>query len=248
MAIYRVKKNKNYVVLNRTALNDERLSWKAKGIIAYMLSMPDDWKFYIEEIASHAKDGVDSLRSGIKELSKYGYVKRFPIRDEKTKKIIEWETVIYESPQSKNPDREFPHMEKPYMEKPHMDKPYMENPTLLNIEELSIKELSIDIPYVEIINYLNDVAGKNYRPTTKKTKNLIKARWNEGFRLEDFKRVIDIKTSQWKHDEKMNKYLRPETLFGTKFESYLNESPSEPERTDIPQRRTIDFSEGEDWI
>lgn len=227
MAIYRVKKNKNYVVLNRTALNDERLSWKAKGIIAYMLSMPDDWKFYIEEIASHAKDGVDSLRSGIKELSKHGYVKRFPIRDEKTQKIIEWETVIYESPQSKKPDMEFPHMEKPYMEEPLMEKQ-----TLLSIEELSIEELSIDIPYVEIINYLNDVAGKNFRPTTKKTKNLVKARWNEGFRFEDFKTVIDNKVKDWKHDPHMNKYLRPETLFGTKFESYLNEN-SKPQSFEV---------------
>jgi uncharacterized phage protein (TIGR02220 family) len=237
MAIYRVEKNKNYVVLNRTALNDERLSWKAKGIIAYMLSMPDDWKFYIEEIASHAKDGVDSLRSGIKELSKYGYVKRFPIRDEKTQKIIEWETVIYESPQSKKPDREIPHMEKPYMENPQVEKPLMEKPTLLSIDELntdelSIEELSIDIPYVEIINYLNDVAGKNFRPTTKKTKNLIKARWNEGFRFEDFKTVIDNKVKDWKQDPHMNKYLRPETLFGTKFESYLNEN-SKPQSFEV---------------
>jgi uncharacterized phage protein (TIGR02220 family) len=237
MAIYRVEKNKNYVVLNRTALNDERLSWKAKGIIAYMLSMPDNWKFYIEEIASHAKDGVDSLRSGIKELSKYGYVKRFPIRDEKTQKIIEWETVIYESPQSKKPDREIPHMEKPYMENPQVEKPLMEKPTLLSIDELntdelSIEELSIDIPYVEIINYLNDVAGKNFRPTTKKTKNLIKARWNEGFRFEDFKTVIDNKVKDWKQDPHMNKYLRPETLFGTKFESYLNEN-SKPQSFEV---------------
>jgi uncharacterized phage protein (TIGR02220 family) len=237
MAIYRVEKNKNYVVLNRTALNDERLSWKAKGIIAYMLSMPDNWKFYIEEIASHAKDGVDSLRSGIKELSKYGYVKRFPIRDEKTQKIIEWETVIYESPQSKKPDREIPHMEKPYMENPQVEKPLMEKPTLLSIDELntdelSIEELSIDIPYVEIINYLNDVANKNFRSTTKKTKDLIKARWNEGFRFEDFKKVIDNKVKDWKHDPHMNKYLRPETLFGTKFESYLNEN-SKPQSFEV---------------
>lgn len=81
-----------------------------------------------------------------------------------------------------------------------------------------------DIPYVEIINYLNDAADKKYRPTTKKTKDCIKARWNEGFRLEDFKNVIDIKTAEWKNDPKMNKFLRPETLFGNKFEGYLNQT------------------------
>lgn len=117
-----------------------------------------------------------------------------------------------------------------------------------NKNDKNDKNIKESIPYAEIVDYLNQKAGKKYQPTTQKTKTLIKARWNEGFKLNDFKKVIDIKTSQWKHDEKMNKYLRPETLFGSKFESYLNESPPEPERTDIPQRRTIDFSEGEDWI
>lgn len=94
-------------------------------------------------------------------------------------------------------------------------------------EELELdidKERDIDkIPYVEIVSYLNDIASSNYRHTTKKTKDLIKARWNEGFRLDDFKTVINIKTAEWLKDTKMNKFLRPETLFGTKFESYLNQ-------------------------
>jgi len=77
---------------------------------------------------------------------------------------------------------------------------------------------------VEIVNYLNDVADKNYRHTTRKTQQLIKARMNEGFTVDDFKKVIDKKSRDWKHDKKMNRYLRPETLFGTKFEGYLNEN------------------------
>src|SRR5690606_26366125 len=84
---------------------------------------------------------------------------------------------------------------------------------------------------VEIVNYLNDVAGKNFRHTTRKTQTLIKARLKEGFTVDDFKRVIDNKTKEWKHDPKMSKYLRPETLFGTKFESYLNETPVEQNTT-----------------
>ena len=84
---------------------------------------------------------------------------------------------------------------------------------------------------VEIVNYLNDVAGKNFRHSTKKTQTLIKARLREGFTVDDFKRVIDNKTKEWKHDPKMSKYLRPETLFGTKFESYLNETPVEQNTT-----------------
>lgn len=80
---------------------------------------------------------------------------------------------------------------------------------------------------VEIVNYLNDVAGKKFKHTTRKTQTLIKARLREGFTVDDFKRVIDNKTKEWKQDPKMSKYLRPETLFGTKFESYLNETPVE---------------------
>ena len=79
------------------------------------------------------------------------------------------------------------------------------------------------IPYKLIIDLLNKVAGTRYRPTTAKTKKDIKARWNEGFRFEDFKHVILVKTEEWLHDPAMNKFLRPETLFGTKFESYLNQ-------------------------
>ncbi|MGQ5110374.1 phage replisome organizer N-terminal domain-containing protein [Bacillus halotolerans] len=80
-----------------------------------------------------------------------------------------------------------------------------------------------EIPYKLIIDLLNKVAGTRYRPTTAKTKKDIKARWNEGFRFEDFKHVILVKTEEWLHDPAMNKFLRPETLFGTKFESYLNQ-------------------------
>lgn len=80
-----------------------------------------------------------------------------------------------------------------------------------------------NIPYIDIIDYLNKLTGKNYKSTTKKTKDCIKARWNEGFTLDDFKRVIDIKSKAWGNDPRMEMYLRPETLFGTKFEGYLNE-------------------------
>ena len=85
-------------------------------------------------------------------------------------------------------------------------------------------ETEVHIPYKEIIDHLNSLAGTNYKASTKKTKDLIKARFNEGFVLEDFKKVIENKTREWKYNSEMNKYLRPETLFGTKFESYLNQN------------------------
>jgi uncharacterized phage protein (TIGR02220 family) len=88
------------------------------------------------------------------------------------------------------------------------------------------------IPFVEIVNYFNYKTNSNYRTNTSKTKNLIKARWNEGFRLTEFKQVIDIKVSEWLKDKSMCKFLRPETLFGTKFESYLNQKGGGKNGTD----------------
>lgn len=78
------------------------------------------------------------------------------------------------------------------------------------------------IPYRGIIDFLNEKTGKEYRHSSKGTQRLIKARWNEGFRLKDFLEVIQGRVDKWGCDPKMMDYLRPETLFGTKFESYLN--------------------------
>ena len=87
----------------------------------------------------------------------------------------------------------------------------------------NVKNLNTLKDIVEITTHLNDAAQTNYRPSSKKTKQLIKARLNDGFTFDDFKNVIDIKTAEWVNDKEMSKYLRPETLFGTKFESYLNQ-------------------------
>ena len=78
------------------------------------------------------------------------------------------------------------------------------------------------IPYEEIVQYLNQKTGKNFKHTSKVTQRHIRARLAEGFTVSDFKQVIDKKCSDWLRDQKMKEYLRPETLFGTKFESYLN--------------------------
>lgn len=112
MGIVRVAKNSNYVVMNRTALNDRRLSWKAKGIMAYLLSMPDDWVFYMEELQTHSTDGKASFNSGFKELKDCGYVERSPVKDPETRKITHWETIVHEIP-----------IEKPQPQKPVSGKP-----------------------------------------------------------------------------------------------------------------------------
>ena len=80
-----------------------------------------------------------------------------------------------------------------------------------------------ETPVVEIIHYLNEKTKADYKPSTYKTQEMIRARIREGFTVEDFKKVIDLKTAEWMHDPRMCKYLRPATLFGSKFESYFNQ-------------------------
>lgn len=109
--------------------------------------------------------------------------------------------------------------------------PELNNEVLEYMRDCALEKFNID--YIKtakvcaekktIIDYLNKSTGKEFRLTTAKTKNLIKARMNEGFVVDDFKKVIDNKVHDWLHDKDMNKFLRPETLFGSKFESYLNQ-------------------------
>ena len=111
--------------------------------------------------------------------------------------------------------------------------PYKCTPEL-EIEKEIEKEIQINntsyksdvIPYLEIIDYLNLKAEKRFKcvPGHKK---YIKARWNEGYRLDDFKRVIEIKSKEWLNTPAV-KYLQPSTLFGTKFDQYLNQKDASP--------------------
>ena len=105
---------------------------------------------------------------------------------------------------SGNPDYNFP--------------TWLEETAIKDLEKTKYKELWIPIVY------LNQVANKRYK-FVDKTKRLLLARFKEGYTLEDFKQVIDIKTAEWKDSPEFSKYLRPETLFGSKFDGYLNQKP-----------------------
>lgn len=80
----------------------------------------------------------------------------------------------------------------------------------------------------EIVDYLNEKANTSYRPSAEYAKTHIRARLREGFTIDDFKTVIDGRVKAWANNPKMSEYLRPQTLFGTKFESYLNASKAKP--------------------
>ncbi|HBF3423977.1 TPA: conserved phage C-terminal domain-containing protein [Clostridioides difficile] len=106
----------------------------------------------------------------------------------------------------------------------HINNTQLTNNIYSSVEQKEEKTKDKEI-YKRIVDYLNKTADKSFKSTTKKTISLIDARLKEGFTEEEFYKVIDNKVLNWLDDDKMNAYLRPETLFGNKFESYLNETP-----------------------
>ena len=98
MAVFRVyKESGNFVTVHKNFIHDDNLSWKAKGILLYLLSRPDDWQIYETELVRHSTDGLSGLKTGIKELEKVGYIQRTRKRDDKGR-LKEYEYAVYEKP------------------------------------------------------------------------------------------------------------------------------------------------------
>lgn len=217
--------DQNFTILSNSVIRDETLSWKARGLFEYLWSLPEDWEFYETEITKHATDGRDSTRSGLDELEEHGYLSRTRERNEKGQvKSAIW--ILHENPK------------KPVQEKPVSENPNQGNSTLLNTNSTKhlpnktrTKDIGQvepdDIPYKEILDYLNKKTNrpknKYFKASSKTNRKLIHARWKEGYRLKDFKEVINNKCFSWMNNPEMFDYLRPSTLFGPKFEQYLKE-------------------------
>lgn len=97
MPVFRVPKRNNYTVMSNFHLRDPNLSLKAKGLLSYMLSNPDDWDYSIRGLASQNRDGPDSVRTGLKELEAHHYLKREKVRDAQGH-IIDYDYQIFEQP------------------------------------------------------------------------------------------------------------------------------------------------------
>ena len=224
--IYRVHKKNDYTMINNYLIKDKNLNLKDKGMLLVLLSLPDNWDFSVMGLEKICRETKDTINGILNNLQKYKYLERTKDRDEKGR-FRDWIYDIYEIPKDLYDDLPYPKNQD--MEKRDMDFPDMENYTQLNTNKESTKELNTNNKEIykesieEIINYLNKKIDTHYKTTTPKTKQLITARLNEGFTVEDFKKVIENKYSTWFKDKKMCTYLRPETLFGTKFENYLNE-------------------------
>lgn len=217
------KYSKNFTITSNQVARDSRLTWEARGVFQYLWSQADTWQFRAKEVATHSPQGIDKLNKCLNELEKYGYLERKRDRESGMLRGSTWSLC------------DSPKLDFPIQAKPVQAKPIQANPRLrsTNQKKEQYKEVSRerkDSPakaeppiYKEVIDCLNAKAGTKYKSSSAINKRLIDARIKDGYSLDDFKTVIKNKCATWLHDSKMSKYLRPQTLFGTKFEGYLNE-------------------------
>lgn len=151
-----------------------------------------------------------SIIKWINQLEEKGYIEREIIYRDDTKEIQSRCIRLKTTPSKENlttPGKEM--LTTPGKEK------FTQNNKLINNKIINNNIYNV------VLDYLNEKAGTHYRPTTNATQRHISARIREGYTEEDFKTVIDKKVAEWKGTE-WEQYLRPETLFGQKFEGYLN--------------------------
>ena len=122
MSVFRVAKNRNYTIMSNHHLKDKNLSFKAKGLLSYMLSLPDDWDYSLVGLCKASKDNKTAIQSTLKELKEYNYLEITRERTEKGQ--FEWVYNIFEKP------------------KPYTDFPYMENPSTENQPQLNTKKIN----------------------------------------------------------------------------------------------------------
>ena len=140
--VIRVRKRpNNFVMIDKTFLEDERLSFKAKGILAYLLSKPDNWKVIVGNLVKFSKDGKSAVYAGLKELKECGYYVKTPIRNEDGTRISRWESTVYEVPDSLLSDFqeiENQEIENQYLENRERNNNYYNNKLNINNNHVSL--------------------------------------------------------------------------------------------------------------
>ena len=140
MAIFRVEKNKNYTVMSNWHLRDKNLSLKAKGLLSFMLSLPDDWDYSLNGLVKVLKENETSINTTLKELKKFKYMN---ITKERNNKGMF--TYIYNS-------YELPEVHSPMVDNPDVEVPALENQTQINTNKQNIKKINNKEYYGEYQN------------------------------------------------------------------------------------------------
>ena len=145
MSTFRVNKNVNYTVMSNYHLQDKKLSLKAKGLLSYMLSLPDDWDYSLKGLTTGCRDGIDSVRSTVRELEARGYLRRSKVRDARGR-IVDYNYEVFELPQKESAeDVPVPASDSPSSENPTSGFPTLENPIQQNTNKQNTKRQSTNL-------------------------------------------------------------------------------------------------------
>ena len=181
MAVIRINKTTNYTVMSNTHFKEKQMSFKAKGLLSVMLSLPDNWDYSVAGLETLSRDGKASINKALAELERFGYLKRTQRMDDKGR-FDGYDYDIYENPST----------EKPFTENPSTEKPSTENPPQLNTNK-------------SITDVLNtNVSNTDIQPATEKrfkvpTLDEVKAYCQERKNNIDPERFIDYYTAKgWK--------------------------------------------------
>lgn len=218
MGVFRVEKTKNYTVMSNYHFKDKKISWKAKGLLSTMLSLPEDWDYSIRGLEAMSTDGNKAVRSGLKELEENGYLTRTAIRDEKGI-IRDWDYTIYENPLENpnwskefaevlNPDVQNRQVESPEVQNAHVDKEHVENAHVekdiqLNTNILNTKDIkdfsNKDKLDKDIDIFLNN-KEKEILPETQMliTKGFIT---KEDPELEEYNKALEFALMDYRQDQ-----------------------------------------------
>lgn len=179
MPIVRTAKNCDFTKIPNHILQDRALSWKAKGLLAFLLSRPNNWRFYLTEIERHSTDGRASLQAGIKELIAAGYIARSERRE--AGKFAGHDYIIADTPQQKNRSG-----------KPAAGKPQRENrsgkpaTTKIDLNKIDLNKIdrnkeggASNIPFSQIVDLFHENCPELPRviKVTDARRKAIEARW-----------------------------------------------------------------------
>ena len=163
MSVFKIEKNKGYTVMSNYHLRDKSLSYKAKGLLSFMLSLPDDWDYSLNGLVSISKESRDGIRTILKELQEHHYLEIEKVRGEKG--YFEYNYLIYEIPQFIDLDNE---RNNPDMLTPHLDNPNVEtnpqiNTNIINTNNKIDKDDKTNLNNFEEFkhNYLTEELIKN---------------------------------------------------------------------------------------
>lgn len=211
------KKTENFTILDNTLFKDETISWKAKGLLAYLLHLPNDWQIYLEDLKNRSTDGIDSTRSAMNELIEKGYIERQELRELGKFKGYEY-TVL----------------EKPISVKPKTEKPISDNPTLISTKKnklLNVKSTN-KTNIVEIENFFEECwklyPNKLGKASIKEKKKKEIFNLGEEFKI-CIKRYIENKES-WR------KYQNGSTFFNSGYVDYLDNNFKEQSKDYVKQQ------------